>query len=345
MTVNPDPPAVREALLHAWHPIALGSEVGCQPTKAWLLDEPWVLWRNEAGDVSAFQDRCPHRMAPLSAGTVLASGEIECGYHGWRFGRSGACTLIPALGEGATLPPRARLHAAAAVAESAGVVWIAPCLPPNGPPAAEQFGPEFLTGILDPAQADVDPGLMLDNFLDVAHFPFVHAATFGSEQSAAVDGYHLNRTKHGFVATTEHEFAHHEDPGVAAGIRPLVQRRRMTYTYLPPYSATLRLEYLDAGGTNVIVFAVQPQRDRQCRIYTTLIRNDLDAAQLAESVLFEQRVLDEDLAVQRRMTGSLPLDLTVEVHTRADRLTIELRRALLESLNPVRTASSRRAAQ
>ena len=339
MTIDVDPLTQREALLHAWHPVALSREVGCQLVKAWLLDEPWVLWRGDAGEVVAFHDRCPHRLAPVSAGTVLDTGEIQCGYHGWRFGRSGACTLIPALGEGATLPSKARLHAAAAVAESAGVVWIAPCRPPNGPPATGAFGPEFLTGILDPAEADVDPGLMLDNFLDVAHFPFVHAATFGSEQSAAVDGYHINRTKHGFVATTEHLFNHHEDPGVATGLRPLVQRRRMTYTYLPPYAATLRLDYLDAGGTNVIVFAVQPMRERRCRVYTVLIRNDLDPSQLAGAVAFEQRVLDEDLAVQQRMAGRLPLDLTAEVHTRADRLTIELRRILAETVTSARVAT------
>ena len=47
--------------------------------------------------------------------------------------------------------------------------------------------------------AEVDPGLMLDNFLDVAHFPFVHMATFGSAESAEVEGYQLHRAKHGFV--------------------------------------------------------------------------------------------------------------------------------------------------
>ncbi len=333
-----DSVALRDAMLHAWHPIALGSEIGAQPTKAWLLDEPWVLWRDASGAILAFHDRCPHRLAPLSAGAVLESGELQCGYHGWRFGTSGACTLIPALGGNAPIPGRARLHAAAAIAECAGVVWIAPCRPPNGPPEIDSIGSDFLTGILDPVEADVDPGMMLDNFLDVAHFPFVHAETFGSQQSAAVDGYHIYRTKHGFVATTEHEFANHEDRGVAEGTRPLVQRRRMTYTYLPPYAATLRLDYLDAGGTNLIVFAVQPQCGRRCRIYTVLVRNDLDAAELREAVVFEQRVLEEDLVVQRRMSGPLRLDLTAEVHTRADRLTIELRRTMLDEFGSARPA-------
>jgi hypothetical protein len=42
-------------------------------------------------------------------------------------------------------------------------------------------------------------------------------------------------------------------------------------------------------------------------------------------------VLDEDLAVQRRYERlALPLDLTAEVHTKADRVTVELRRVLAD---------------
>ena len=59
-----------------------------------------------------------------------------------------------------------------------------------------------------------------------------------------------------------------------------------------------------------------------------LLRNDLPADAMAGALEFEQRVLDEDLVVQTRLGVTLPLDLTVEVHTKADRVTIELRRAL-----------------
>ena len=44
---------------------------------------------------------------------------------------------------------------------------------------------------------------------------------------------------------------------------------------------------------------------------------------------FEVRVVQEDLALQSRYEGlSLPLDPTVEFHTRAVRTTLELRRVL-----------------
>jgi len=318
------------ALRRGWHPVAASSEVGEQPSQVWLLGEPWALWRDDGG-VHAFVDRCPHRLAPLSAGGRCDDGTIQCGYHGWRFDGAGRCTLIPALGPDAVLPPRARLVPAAAVEERGGLVWlaiespVAPLIDVAPPPGA-------LTAALTPSRAAVDPGEMIDNFLDVAHFPFVHVGTFGTADSDQVDEYLLRTAEHGFAAATEHEFANHEDAGVAAGIRPLVQRRRMTYTYVPPFSATLRLDYLDAGGTNLILFAIQPEHADSSRVYTVLFRNDLPAEAMAHAMEFEQRVLDEDLAIQGRIAATLPLDLTVEVHTKADRVTIELRRSLARFL-------------
>lgn len=315
------------ALRAAWHPVALSAEIGEAPTGVWLLDQPWVLYRTPGGEARAFVDRCPHRLAPLSAGRLWPDGTIQCGYHGWRFDDRGACVAIPALGEAAAIPPRARLTPPAALAERAGLVWLAP-EPPRS--ALVDVAPveRALHGALTPVRAEADPGELIDNFLDVAHFPFVHAGTFGVEASDEVDDYDIEPLGDGFRATTEHSFANREDPGVATGERALIQRRRMTYIYVPPFTATLQLDYLDAGGTNLIVFSVQPERGRAVRVYTTLARNDVAAEAMPAAIEFEQRVLAEDLAIQQRLTVSLPLDLTVEVHTKADRLTIELRRRL-----------------
>ena len=319
------------ALRRGWHPVAGSGEVGSDPVQMWLLDQPWALWRDDSGTPLAFLDRCPHRLAPLSAGERCEDGGVRCAYHGWRFDAGGTCTAIPALGPDGTIPPRARLTPAAAVAERGGLIWIAPASP--AAPLIDVDPPDgALVGALAPARAQIDPGEMIDNFLDVAHFPFVHAGTFGTPDSDRAAEYDLTLTEHGFVAVTEHEFANHEDAGVAAGVRPLVQRRRMTYTYVPPFSATLRLDYLDAGGTNLILFAVQSERPGTSRVHTVLFRNDVAADAMPSALEFEQRVLDEDLAVQTSLGVTLPLDLTVEVHTKADRLTIELRRSLARFL-------------
>jgi vanillate O-demethylase monooxygenase subunit len=326
LLTNTDP-----SLRAAWHPVALVDEVGPDPVQIWLLGEPWVLVKGAADAVTrAYVDRCPHRLAPLSAGSVLDDGTLQCAYHGWRFGVDGGCTLVPALGAGATVPPRARILPAAAVAEVAGIVWIAPDLPRTDLPDVGMIDDSFVLGMLSPVSTPGSAAAMLDNFLDVAHFPFVHTGTFGIDQSDQVDEYEVVRTERGFTAVTEHSFANHEDPGVASGLRRLVQRRTMTYTFTGPFTATLRLDYVDAGGTNLIVFAVQPERDGHCRVYTSIYRNDIEPGAMAGAVAFEERVLAEDLVIQQQMPSSFPLELTAEVHTKADRVTIELRRFLAE---------------
>jgi phenylpropionate dioxygenase-like ring-hydroxylating dioxygenase large terminal subunit len=64
-----------------------------------ILGEPVVLGRSPSGAPFALRDRCPHRGMPLRHGR-LCDGEVECCYHGWRFGvEDGVCRLIPALAE------------------------------------------------------------------------------------------------------------------------------------------------------------------------------------------------------------------------------------------------------
>jgi vanillate O-demethylase monooxygenase subunit len=83
----------------------------------------------------------------------------------------------------------------------------------------------------------------------------------------------------------------------------------------------------------VIGFFLQPETADSCRLYTTLWRDDLDGdtGRMAEAVAFEKAVLDEDLAIQTAFDRLvLPLERTTELHTRADRSTLELRRVLAE---------------
>ena len=121
-----------------------------------------------------------------------------------------------------------------------------------------------------------------------------------------------------------------DDPAVARGERAPVQTRRLTDRYTAPFTVTLRIDYVEAGGTNVILFAVQPVDERRCRLYTTLLRNDVDAEGMDAAVAFEMEVLAEDLALQERLPKTMPLQATAEVHTRADRMTLELRRVLAD---------------
>jgi phenylpropionate dioxygenase-like ring-hydroxylating dioxygenase large terminal subunit len=356
----------------------------------------------------AFADRCPHRLVPLSAGT-LDNKKLQCAYHGWQFDAEGHCVLVPSNGPDAGIPPRADLPKGPAVREENGEVWLhragieAPepldllsnmdpglarawhpvALLDELPATARLLGQEWtlsaqdgvvlaepapyaitvrwglvwlaplepLTGLFDdpdkedaeyvgawlpPARTGVSAGIVADNFLDVAHFPFVHAATFGAGEERVVSPYTIEKTSDGCRSVQEQWFDNPEDPGVVAGVRPARQRRRATYVHRAPFQLLLRLEELDAGAVKTILFFAQPESLTSTRIYTKMLLHgiggvaDPSAEVVAREVAFEEAVLAEDLALQARMTlPGLPLRLRDELHVRADQLGVALRRSLI----------------
>ena len=167
----------------------------------------------------------------------------------------------------------------------------------------EADDPSFMHGSLEPVSARVGAGLMIDNFCDMAHFPFVHAATIGTPESSTFD-FTVERRGFGMNVRSRHPFPNREDPGVAAGIRPLLQERILEYRYRVPFSICLRIDYVEAGGTNVLDFYVQPEDDDNCRIYTTVHRNDLDGDEDRHGR--EHRVRTQDPRRGPRSAGALP---------------------------------------
>ena len=213
------------------------------------------------------------------------------------------------------------------------MVFVAP-EPPITPlgTVPEASDPRFAMGEL-PAfrRSGHRPDCSASNFLDMAHFPFVHAATFGAGEAGEVPPYTVARDGWSFTAAYEHQFAHREDPGVAAGARPLIQTRRLTYRFSAPFHLRLRIDFIEAGGSNVIGLFIQPETAERCRLFTTLWRDDLDGVILPGW----PRPFSSKRPSSARTFGSkrsyrdlvLPLDPRVEVHTRADRITLELRRS------------------
>ena len=321
------------ALRRCWHPVARSAEVGSEPFRCVLLAEPWVLWRDSAGELMALLDRCPHRRAPLSFGCVVGD-DIECGYHGWRFDGDGTLVAIPALGEGATLPGAVKAGSPAGLVEAHGMIYLAPEDPVVPVPVMIEDGDDsFLVGDLPVITTRGSTALLADNFLDMAHFPFVHSGTFGAEEEREVAPYEVVRDGLTTTVTFTHAFANREDPGVEAGIRPLVQQRRLIYRFTAPFHLSLRIEYLDAGGVNTIGFFLCPQDAETVRVYSTLWRDDLDGdvERMAEAVAFEVAVVEEDLRIQSAYDVlSVPLALNVEAHTRVDKTTLEMRRVLID---------------
>lgn len=161
-------------LKNCWYVAAHAQDVSRKPLARTLLEDPLVLYRSEAGDPVILDDRCPHRFAPLSLGEVVGD-DLQCGYHGLRFGMSGACVYNP---HSSAIPRAAAVRSYPAV-ERHGFIWYWPGEVGLADPA---LIPEF--GFLDAADrfavvrgyihAACSYQLIADNLLDLSHTPFLH---------------------------------------------------------------------------------------------------------------------------------------------------------------------------
>jgi phenylpropionate dioxygenase-like ring-hydroxylating dioxygenase large terminal subunit len=328
-TFGNDDPSLR----HQWHPVARIDEIGPDPLRVELCGEALVVARLADG-IAVLPDVCPHRYAPLSAGRVV-DGQLQCPYHGWQFDASGRCRFIPALGRDATVSSRSHL-VPPKIVERHGLVFA--CLAPDGdPPLLDlpEWGAPGVTAVWLPAVTiRCGAAQIIDNFLDFTHFPFVHAGTFGTDEDAHIGDYEVERTPQGLRVRYEHVIENGEDPGVATGERPLLQPRLMEYTYLAPFAARLRIVTPMTGVENTIGFWATPHGRDTCTARTVLLRNDLDGPDdpRARTVAdYEMKVLAEDVwMVEQLPSTRIPLDLPAQAHTRADRITVEMRRLLAD---------------
>ncbi|HTU10671.1 MAG TPA: aromatic ring-hydroxylating dioxygenase subunit alpha [Allosphingosinicella sp.] len=175
-------------LRNAWYMAGWDKDFEAGAPKAeTILDEPIVLYRTDAG-VVAMEDRCIHRLAPLSRGRCEGAN-LRCMYHGLLFDPSGQCIEIP----GQDIIPKAAKVKTYPVVERHAAIWLW-----MGDPALadESLIPPF-TGYRDPAWA-MEPGrmdyaapahLIHDNLLDLSHIAYVHLNSFSGGNPASGRGW------------------------------------------------------------------------------------------------------------------------------------------------------------
>jgi phenylpropionate dioxygenase-like ring-hydroxylating dioxygenase large terminal subunit len=316
------------ALRAAWHPVATSDEVTDEPVRVMLLGEPWVVVRTP--ELVAFPDRCPHRAAPLSKGW-LSDGSLVCPYHGWAFDPAGQLVDVPALGR--TAPPRCQLRAPAGLCERYGLVWLAPDDPIAPLPEIPEWdAPGFTVVPLPVRRSSAGVGAITDNFLDLAHFAYLHTGTFSTEDPG-VEGYRTEREGWTVRYSIEAPWAHPDGT---------LDTSTQIYEVTVPFALRLRMEMAATGSVKTIVFFAQPESRTSSRLYKVLVYDDLgeaDDALVAESTEFELKVLDEDLEIMESLPDdTLPLAPDAEEHTRADRGGLAWRRALLDLVEQVGVA-------
>lgn len=310
------------ALQDWWLPLAAADELGagqCRPARH--FDTALVLWRGASG-AAAFDDRCPHRGASLSLGRVQAD-RLECPYHGWRFAHDGRCVEVPALP--GFEPPAGHGARAWRLIERHGLVWAAGAsasdAEPYAPPAlAELPATRVLCGSFDVATS---APRVVENFLDTAHFGFVHEGFLGARDHLEVPGYEVAHDALGRPGVPHYRAWQPRAASASAGGAWVDYR----YQLLSPLAALLHKQAGAEGPDEAYVLWTSPTGRESCRVWFTIATADerADAGVLRG---FQQTIFAQDRPVlESQRPRELPLS-GGEVHSAADRFSAAYRRWL-----------------
>jgi phenylpropionate dioxygenase-like ring-hydroxylating dioxygenase large terminal subunit len=312
-----------------WHPVCDSRQVADEPLSALLLDLPLVLWRDEDGVAHALHDKCPHRGARLSLGRVC-HGQLQCAYHGWTFNHQGSCTLIPAMPQ--LTPTQAHQAKTVAVREHMGLVWV--CLDAEN--ADNAVGPafdaeknanlrKFNAGPYDVATS---APRIVENFLDMSHFSFVHDGWLGESSHCEIPEIELQEHEAGFKVTNAQVW----QPNTSA---LSIQPGMVTYSYevMHPYSAVLTKvpdaqSGVPAGYQESIIVLIQPLTSEQSRVWFRMAVADFDA-EMEDLLAFQDKIFFQDKPVlESQLPRQLPLTAGVEANVGSDKASVAYRRFL-----------------
>ncbi|CAM9218430.1 unnamed protein product [Scytosiphon promiscuus] len=186
-----------------------------------LLGKDLVVWKDKDGRWSCFDDRCPHRAAPLTEGRVEADGSLLCAYHAWRFDADGKCLSIPQSDRGGKDEAQPKACAKVYPTQVAQeIIWV---WGENGPDAALESAvtPARLIPELDDTEAlasgkvkaanlgmnDLAYGwdTLMENLVDPSHVPVSHHGIAGDRYKSpkpldmTLIGESPTITKEGFI--------------------------------------------------------------------------------------------------------------------------------------------------
>ncbi|MDR7378055.1 vanillate O-demethylase monooxygenase subunit [Rhodoferax ferrireducens] len=165
---------------NAWYVACTPDDIQDKPLGRKICGESMVFYRGPEGKVTALEDFCPHRGAPLSLGRV-EDGKLVCGYHGLEMGCDGKTVAMP--GQRVRGFPAIRAFAAI---ERYGFIWVWP----GDIAQADESKLHHLEWAENPAWAyggglfhiNCDYRLMVDNLMDLTHETYVHASSIGQKE-------------------------------------------------------------------------------------------------------------------------------------------------------------------
>lgn len=306
-------------LLDDWHVVGRSSDLReGQVSKARLLGEDLVLWR-AAGVANVWQDLCVHRGSRLSLGQVKGD-LLACAYHGWTYDSSGQCVRFPAHPD---QKPPATAHVRTYNSKEAyGLVWASLGNPADEVPGFTEWDdPSFRKIPCGPYIYKASATRAVENFLDIAHFPFVHAGLLGDEAHAEIEDYAVKTDSAGIEAKDVRVWQPDPD-GTGQG-------KTVTYTYRVLRPFTVYFMKSTAEGRFAIQLNVTPVDETTSIGWMCIAINY--AAEVPDDELrrFQDGIAGQDIpVVESQRPERLPLDLQAELHLRSDRIAVAYRKWL-----------------
>jgi len=167
-----------------WYIACRGKALKNKPVPFTLFNRHMVLFRDRNNQPAALEDRCQHRNARLSCGSIV-EGTVRCPYHGWRYDQSGKLAEIPysdtdPADDHSPVP-------SFPCCEQNGYIWVSP-----GQPAASK--PYPFPHLDEPGWVSFRMNTLFDgpvescleNFLDCPHATHVHRHWFRTPTSKSV---------------------------------------------------------------------------------------------------------------------------------------------------------------
>lgn len=312
-------PSKDPILLNDWHVISRSTdlpEAGLRGAR--LLGEDIVAWR-VGGQAHVWQDLCMHRGTRLSLGHV-EDDHLVCAYHGWTYDSGGQCVRFPAHPE--QPPPRTAHARTYRTMERYGYVWASLGDPSSDvPPFPEWDDPSYRKIICRPFVYKASATRAVENFLDVGHFPFVHAGLLGDREHTAIEEYEVDSAPDGITASNVRVWQPDPD-GTGVG-------KYVTYTYGVRRPFTAYFSKVSNGETYMIQLNVTPVDEFESIAWMCIGMNYGHDVSEEELKAFQEKIVGQDIpVVESQRPERLPLDLQAELHLRSDRIAIAYRKWL-----------------
>jgi phenylpropionate dioxygenase-like ring-hydroxylating dioxygenase large terminal subunit len=316
-------------LINDWHPVGITAQLAPDAIKpAQLLDIPLVIWRDQNGRVNAWEYRCPHRGMKLSMGTIQDDC-LVCPYHGWTFGSDAKCKRIPALPN----LPEDNLKARAKVflvEECYGLIWVCVGSPSQAVPAFPEFADERLRKVwCGPYDVLSSGPRIIENFLDMAHFAYVHEGILGDKGHNAIADYDVETLDdaeygNGIRATKCRAWQPRSNSLASSG-----SNVEYTYRVVRPLTAILTKEpQTQQDFREAISLHLQPMAETSTRAWIILAMTNFEQSDDELRAFQDTIFLQDKPIVENQQPLRLPLAAGAEVSAVCDKMSLAYRRYL-----------------